>query len=395
VFAAGDVFNELDDNWYAFQHLAPLLSSADIVFANCEGVYADTPALSPNRRVYHGAARRHGARLSEVPFHVMSCANNHVLDGGYEGLAETTDLLRGQGIQVTGAGATIAEATTPAILERHGIRFAFLGFCAVFPVGHEARADRPGLAPLRIRTHYDLPDPNMWDPGDDPIVTTRVEQQDQVRLREALASARQQADFVVIAFHWGHSALIRERMAAAKTRTATRTWRETTADYEIELARDAIDHGADAVVCHHQLTLRGMEFHRGKPIFYGLGVLVNHFSDKRLHQALGADPNYPHFPFRPEARHTGVAVLEFTSSGESAAGFIPGIILPDGSTEPFRAGDPRAELCFDHLKFLNQEAGFETHLSREARDGWAFVRLTQGGRGDVSSPSSSGHGSQT
>jgi poly-gamma-glutamate synthesis protein (capsule biosynthesis protein) len=377
VFAGGDVFNELDDNWHAFKHLSPLLKSADIVFANCEGVYADHPALSPNRRVYHGTARRHGARLSEVPFHVLTCANNHVLDGGYDGLAETLDLLGGQGIKVTGAGATLAEATSPVVIERNGIRIAFLGFCSVFPVGHEARADRPGLAPLRIRTHYDVPEANMWDPGDDPIVTTEVDRQDHLRLRESIARARQQADFVVTAFHWGHSSVIREHSTVGGMRTRTSTWHETTADYEVELARDALEHGADAVVCHHQLSLRGMEFHKGKPIFYGLGILVNHFTDPRLHKALAADLGYPYFPFPPEARHTGIAVLEFTSKGETTAGFIPGIILSDGSTEPFRAGDARAKVCFDYLESLNRRAGFDTFLNDEARDGWSFVRMTQ------------------
>jgi poly-gamma-glutamate synthesis protein (capsule biosynthesis protein) len=258
------------------------------------------------------------------------------------------------------------------------VRFAFLGFCAVFPVGHEARADRPGLAPLRIRTHYDASDPNMWDPGDDPVVTTQVEPRDHARVREALAAARRVADFVVVAFHWGHSAVIRERTPAVKLRTGSRAWRETTADYEIELARDAAEHGADAVVCHHQLSLRGMEFHKGTPIFYGLGVLVNHFSDQKLHQALGADPAYPYFPFPPEARCTGVAVLELGRGGVTSAGFIPCMILPDGSTEPLRAGDPRAGGVRELLEIQSRSSGLDTVCRQETRDGWSFIRLTPG-----------------
>jgi poly-gamma-glutamate synthesis protein (capsule biosynthesis protein) len=380
VFAAGDVFNELDDDWHAFARLAPLLRSADVVFANCEGVYADNPVPAPNRRVYHGTTRRHGARLSEVPFHVMTCANNHVLDGGEEGLTETLGLLGSQGIQVTGAGSTLADATKPALVERHGMRVAFLGFCSVFPVGHEARVDRPGLAPLRVRTHYDASDPNMWDPGDDPIVSTQAEPEDLARVREAIASARRLADFVVVAFHWGHSSIIRERSSAMKLRTGTRTWHETTADYELALARDAIEQGADAVVCHHQLSLRGMELHRGKPIFYGLGVLVNHFSDRRLHQALGADPEYPYFPFRPEARYTGVAVLELRSGGLASAGFVPCIIRRDGSTEPLCAGDARARAVLEHLESLNRASGLDTKCIPGTRESWSFIRFTEGSR---------------
>jgi poly-gamma-glutamate synthesis protein (capsule biosynthesis protein) len=161
-------------------------------------------------------------------------------------------------------------------------------------------------------------------------------------------------------------------------RTGSRAWRETTADYEIELARDAAEHGADAVVCHHQLSLRGMEFHKGTPIFYGLGVLVNHFSDQKLHQALGADPAYPYFPFPPEARCTGVAVLELGRGGVTSAGFIPCMILPDGSTEPLRAGDPRAGGVRELLEIQSRSSGLDTVCRQETRDGWSFIRLTPG-----------------
>jgi len=134
IFAGGDVFNELDDDWTAFRHLSALLRQADIVFGNCEGVYADQPALSPSRRVFHGAPNRYGARLAEVPFHVMNCANNHALDGGYAGLQETLALFRHQNIVPVGVEETLAEAARAAVLERKGRRGVFLGFCAAFPV---------------------------------------------------------------------------------------------------------------------------------------------------------------------------------------------------------------------------------------------------------------------
>ena len=113
-------------------------------FGNCEGVYSDRPAKAPSHKHFSGAPRARGDFLGAVGFDVMSCANNHMIDGGYAGLADTLELLRGQGIQTTGAGADIAEATRPAILERGGMRIAFLGFCSVYPVGYEAREQRPG-----------------------------------------------------------------------------------------------------------------------------------------------------------------------------------------------------------------------------------------------------------
>ena len=95
----------------------------------------------------------------------MTCANNHMIDGGYEGLADTLELLRGQGIETTGAGMDIDEATRPAILERAGVRVAFLGFCTVYPVGYEARASGPGSPRCGCAPTTETPTPTSGSPA--------------------------------------------------------------------------------------------------------------------------------------------------------------------------------------------------------------------------------------
>jgi poly-gamma-glutamate synthesis protein (capsule biosynthesis protein) len=47
-------------------------------------------------------------------------ANNHVLDWGYDGLAETLRTLDAAGIAHTGAGRDAAEAAAPAVLDVPG-----------------------------------------------------------------------------------------------------------------------------------------------------------------------------------------------------------------------------------------------------------------------------------
>jgi hypothetical protein len=372
VYAVGDVFPDVPDGRAPFRHLKPLLAGADVVFGNCEGVYSDRPSKAPSRKHFMGAPRERGSMLGEVPFHVMTCANNHIVDGGYEGLSDTLDLLRGQGIAVTGAGMSITEASEPAILERRRLRFGFLGFCSVYPVGYEARADRPGLAPLRVRTHYSDPDPNFWEPGIAPLVTTTPFPDDLARFREAIATARERADRVIVACHWGYSSLVEELQ-----------------DYELELARDAVAQGADAVVCHHHHSLRGVEIHRSKPIFYGLGAFVHHMASLQknveeraaLQARLGplssttTEEVLPLFPFRPDARRTGVATLDFAPDGSVEAGFVPAMILADGSTEPLRPEDPRAAEVADYLARISARRGLAARFQRGERDGWMHVRV--------------------
>ncbi len=58
---------------------------------------------------------------------------------------------------------------------------------------------------------------------------------------------------MVVSFHWGS-----ELMTTPK-------------DYQRELARLAIDHGAQVVLGHHPHVLQGVEHYRGGIIYYSLG----------------------------------------------------------------------------------------------------------------------------
>ncbi len=371
VLAVGDVFTDVPDGRAALAPLAPLFATGDVVFGNCEGVYSDRPAPAPSHKAFCWAPSERGTMLGEAGFDVMTLANNHIIDGGHVGLADTMELLRSQGIALTGAGENLAAAMRPAVVERGGRRIAFLGFCTVYPKGYEARPARPGLAPLRVRTHYSDPDENFWEPGIDPVITTEPYPEDLDRCREAIAAARADADVVIVAHHWGYS-----------------SWVEVLQDYEVTLARDAVEHGADAVLCHHHHSLRGIEVHRGRPIFYGLGTLMHHFhsitiaeEEMAARQArFGARSSWvvgeelPLFPFRADARRSGVATLDLTPGGVDA-GLIPAIILADGSTEPLRREDPRAGEIADYVERLSEQSGFATRFARGERDGWMHLRV--------------------
>jgi poly-gamma-glutamate capsule biosynthesis protein CapA/YwtB (metallophosphatase superfamily) len=183
------------------------------------------------------APERNGAALRDAGFHVMACANNHILDAGYEGLADTLSLLRRQGIETVGAGADAAAAHAPVVFERAGVRIAFLGYASVYQAGYEARKAVPGLAPLRIHSHYYIPN---WDaygkgePGAPPQVRTVPYPEDLEKLRTQVGEVKRAADLVVVSLHQGQA-----------SRPAILT------DYERTLAHAAVDCGADVVLGHH------------------------------------------------------------------------------------------------------------------------------------------------
>lgn len=351
VMIGGDVFPDLPAGPDPFIHLGPLLESADVVAANCEGVYCDDPWPSPSHKHFMVAPASSAAPLRGTHFQVLGCANNHALDGGYAGLRSTRAVLESKGIGVVGAGENIAEATLPLVVERRSVKVAFVAFCSVYPVGYEARENRPGIAPLRVRTFYSNPDPNFWEPGIAPVVTTTCDEADWDRCRRAIAAGSAQADAVVVLAHWGHSSVV-----------------ETILPYEMDLARRMVDAGADAVVCCHHHSLRGIDVHRGKPIFHGVGALVHHLRVDRA-----GTEDFPLFPFHPDARMSGLALVEIGSSGVAKVGFVPALIQPDGSTRPLRASDPEQAAVFAYLSRLNVESGFTTKFDATAWRGWAFL----------------------
>jgi poly-gamma-glutamate capsule biosynthesis protein CapA/YwtB (metallophosphatase superfamily) len=374
LFGVGDVFPNVEDGRAAFRHLSPLLRKADLVVGNCEGVYSDRAYPVPSHKHPMIAPRARGEGLGEAPFHLLSCANNHAMDGGFQGLADTIELLASQGIAVTGAGQDLARATAATIFTRGGLRIAFVGFCSVFPVGYEARAARPGIAAIRVRTHYCDPDRNFWEPGIPPAIFTEPMEDDLQTCAQALERARAAADVVVALCHWGYS-----------------SWLEVLQDYETRLARYIVDHGADIVLCCHQHSLRGVEFRDRRPIFYGLGSLVHHIrmpamtpeeAARRRARGAGNAParsaEYPLFPFHPDARMTGIATFDVAADGSLTTGFIPAMILPDGSTEPLSPDDPRAGAVADYLERITRERGFTTKFSRGQWEGVTRIEIAAG-----------------
>jgi len=161
----------------------------------------------------------------------------------------------------------------------------------------------------------------------------------------------------------------------------------------LELARAAINAGADAVMCCHHHSLRGVELVGGKPIFYGLGALIHHFNSIRTTSADKAaryarfgerssfkeDEDFPLFPFRVDARKTGIAVLGLGADGSIETGFVPAQMLADGSTEPLRVEDPRAGEVCDYLERLTLQSGFATRFGRGALGEWMYLRIEAAG----------------
>lgn len=357
----GDIILDVPDPDHWLSGIAPLLRAADLVVGHLEvphtrrgqEVAGDVPAP--------GADPDHLAALVRAGIGAVSLAGNHMADCGPVGIADTIAELDRLGIAHGGAGMSLAEARRPALVERNGRTIALLSYNLVGPELGWAREDHAGCAYVRIeasgggatRPQADLV---AADPASLTAMAADIE------------AARAAADLVIVALHKGI------------------THRPTElAPYERPVAQAAVEAGADVVVGHHAHIVRGIEFHRGKPIFHGLGngVVVTHaLSPAQDHPARAEwaerrktmfgfepDPAYPLAPFHPEAVNGMIGRILWHGDGRIEAGFIPVWSEPPG--RPVPAGE-RSGAIADYVDAIGVRAGLAP-LRRRAGRGWVAL----------------------
>jgi hypothetical protein len=169
VLAVGDVMpgRGLADSAGLFDHVTEVLQNADLAIGNLEGAVADVVVEDPA----HSLVLPLGTpdALAGAGFDLLSLANNHTLDAGAAGLAETRERLRAAGLLPVEVG--------PALVRQiGGLTFGVLAWNDV------ASADEQSLL-------------------------------------DVVRQARQEADVVIVLTHWGqeytrHPVLAQRELAA-------------------------------------------------------------------------------------------------------------------------------------------------------------------------------------
>jgi poly-gamma-glutamate synthesis protein (capsule biosynthesis protein) len=113
-----------------FAGVAPALVDADLLVANLECVISERGEPQPKAYTFRAPPAAADA-LALAGVDVVSVANNHSLDYGFEALLDTFQLLGERQIAFVGAGEDEAAARAPVIVERKGVRIAFLAYVDV------------------------------------------------------------------------------------------------------------------------------------------------------------------------------------------------------------------------------------------------------------------------
>ena len=200
------------------------LSGADLTLANFENPVVEGAVYHPEEATFTGDLRLMPV-LDQAGIDGVTLGNNHVLDAGTSGLAETLGHLDRAGIKRAGVGMDLAESREPMIFDVGGTKIGVLSHLGI-----------PG---------YEWAWATEATPGTAPLVESV--------LREDVERLRKEVDLVVVMPHWG-----REYLAKPEPE-------------QVDLAHAAIDAGADLVVGGHAHWPKGMEIYAGTPVFYGVG----------------------------------------------------------------------------------------------------------------------------
>lgn len=216
---------------YAWKYLGTIFQEDDFTLLNLETSITKSEEKWPEKEFNFRSDPKHAEEMKRQSVEAVSLANNHTLDFGRKGFADTLYHLKKSGILYAGGGADLSEAIRPILFEKNGTKIGILSFSRVVPSGKwYAGKNRSGIVGA-----YDS------------------------QLEQAIRAVKEwdsKTDVLMVALHWGKMHV--EQPGVSEERAARRL----------------IDAGADVIIGHHPHVLQGIEIYKNRPIFYSLGNFI-------------------------------------------------------------------------------------------------------------------------
>jgi poly-gamma-glutamate synthesis protein (capsule biosynthesis protein) len=219
------------------------LAAADLTFVNLESPVGVKGQPLPGKQIWFRAPPEAMEILKAAGVDGVTVANNHILDYDTENFLETLDTLKANGIHYVGGGRNITEARRPMVLKAKGVKVAFLGYSQ--------------FADLFFDWNY----PRAFAATDTLAGVPRIQED---WLAADIKAAREQADVVAVAYHWGDE------------------FQNYPNEEQKRIAHLSIDLGADLVLGYHPHAIQGFELYKGKVIAYSTGNFIMDRQDTDL-----------------------------------------------------------------------------------------------------------------
>jgi poly-gamma-glutamate synthesis protein (capsule biosynthesis protein) len=264
--------NREEDPIFPVRGVSEILKDADIAHISNESVFTEDCTQVIYSAYFCGNPDAMDM-LKEAGIDIVGLSGNHIIDYGRPAFEETLKMYEKEEIKYFGGGVDYDTSHSPTIIEIGDFKIAFLGYNLIGPQPYFSKVNLSGNSGA-----------NLY-PGDAQLI------------RENVAKAKAEADFVIVDMQWG---------------------RANTYDHDEiqeEYGRIAIEAGADIVNGVHPTYVQGIDYYKEGLIFYGLGSFL--FDE-------GAN----------EAARQGTMVRQIFYDGEYL-GFelIPTYITQDSQTE--------------------------------------------------------------
>jgi poly-gamma-glutamate capsule biosynthesis protein CapA/YwtB (metallophosphatase superfamily) len=268
----------------AFGPVSTILSAADLSMVNLETAVTDGGTPEPKQFHFRAPASAFTA-VKAAGVDVVSLANNHTLDYGRTGLADTLRAAAEAGVPVVGAGDSAASAYAPWTTTVKGVRIAILGFSQITELAStwEALDDRSGIA---MAISFD-------------------------RALAAIRAARAAADVVVVFMHWGQE------------------YRACPIALQSSFAEQAAAAGATVIVGTHVHVMQGATWVGSTYVAYGLSNFVWWYNDAA-------------------SNDTGVIRVTLTGTAVTGTDFLPASIDRTTGQPIPSTGDEAARISAAH-----------------------------------------------
>lgn len=160
---------------FLFENVRDMISDSDVSIINQETPLTDDPAMFGGYPRF-GTPVNVGQAIVDAGFDVVTCATNHALDRGPEGVDFTRRFFDASHITCLGIQTVDENRKKPyALIRRNGVCFALLNYTY-------------GTNGIRL-------------PDENPNMVHLLSDEDEIR--DDIAKAKSEADFVMVFAHWG------------------------------------------------------------------------------------------------------------------------------------------------------------------------------------------------
>ncbi|MDE5933309.1 MAG: CapA family protein, partial [Lachnospiraceae bacterium] len=217
-----------------YENVKDVIRENDIAVINQETPFVDDPALYGDYPKF-GTPVQVGEAIANAGFDVVTCATNHALDRGTEGINVTKAFFTANRIKCLGIQSEEDTEYHPyEILVRNGVRFALLNYTY-------------GTNGIRL-------------PEENPNMVHLLD--DENKIINDIEMAKAESDFVIVFVHWGTE-------YAGEPDDFQRKWAQLFAEC-----------GVDVVVGTHPHTIQPYEVIQGKNghemlVYYSIGNYIS------------------------------------------------------------------------------------------------------------------------